>query len=70
MKRREAVLEFIKSHINEKGYAPTVREIGQAVGLKSSSTVQGHLERLERDGHIKRIGPRAIEIRGDVGGMD
>lgn len=70
MKRREAVLSFIKSHIDQKGYAPTVREIGQAVGLKSSSTVQGHLERLERDGYIKRIGPRAIEIRGDVGGMD
>lgn len=70
MKRRDAVLSFIRSHVDQKGYAPTVREIGDAVGLRSISTVHGHLSRLERDGHIKRIGPRAIEIRGDVGGMD
>lgn len=58
------IYEFIKSHIQEKGYPPSVREIGAAVGLSSTSTVHGHLERLEKKGLIKRDAtkPRTIEV--------
>lgn len=58
------IYEFIKSYINEKGYPPSVREICAAVGLSSTSTVHGHLERLEKKGLIKRdpSKPRTIEI--------
>jgi repressor LexA len=57
-------LEFIKNEVKDKGYPPSVREIGEAVGLASSSTVHGHLERLEKKGLIRRdpTKPRAIEI--------
>ena len=47
-KRQEAILEFIKEEVRAKGYPPSVREIGEAVGLASSSTVHGHLARLEQ----------------------
>ncbi|MFD2673027.1 transcriptional repressor LexA [Marinicrinis sediminis] len=62
--RQQAILEFIKTEVKEKGYPPSVREIGEAVGLASSSTVHGHLERLEKKGLIRRdpTKPRAIEI--------
>lgn len=58
------VYEFIKNQIKEKGYPPSVREICAAVGLKSTSTVHGHLERLEKKGLIKRdpTKPRTIEV--------
>jgi len=58
------IYEFIKSYANEKGYPPSVREICAAVGLSSTSTVHGHLERLEKKGLIKRdpTKPRTIEI--------
>ena len=58
------ILEFIKQEIQNKGYPPSVREIGKAVGLKSSSTVHGYLARLEEAGLIKRdpTKPRAIDI--------
>lgn len=58
------ILEYMKKEVREKGYPPSVREICDAVGLKSTSTVHGHLERLERKGYIKRdpSKPRAIEI--------
>ncbi|AYD40292.1 transcriptional repressor LexA [Clostridium fermenticellae] len=58
------IYEFIKNHIQEKGYPPSVREIGAAVGLSSTSTVHGHLERLEKRGLIKRDAtkPRTIEV--------
>ncbi|HBN96260.1 MAG TPA: repressor LexA, partial [Firmicutes bacterium] len=52
--RRRKILEFIKDEVNAKGYPPSVREIGEAVGLKSSSTVHGHLIRLEELGYIRR----------------
>jgi len=57
-------LDFIKHKVREKGYPPSVREIGEAVGLASSSTVHGHLDRLEKKGLIRRdpTKPRAIEI--------
>ena len=58
------ILKFIKSEVSKKGYPPSVREIGAAVGLKSTSTVHGHLSRLEAKGYIRRdpTKPRAIEI--------
>lgn len=58
------VLRFIKEELNKKGYPPSVREICEAVSLKSTSTVHGHLERLEKKGYIRRdpTKPRAIEI--------
>lgn len=63
-KRQQQILEFIKNEVREKGYPPSVREIGEAVGLASSSTVHGHLARLEQKGLIRRdpVKPRAIEI--------
>lgn len=65
--RQKAILDFIKSEVHKKGYPPSVREIGKAVGLLSSSTVHGHLERLEKKGYIRRdpTKPRAIEILTD-----
>ncbi len=58
------ILEYMKKEVKEKGYPPSVREICDAVGLKSTSTVHGHLERLEKKGYIRRdpSKPRAIEI--------
>ncbi|MGG0665558.1 transcriptional repressor LexA [Viridibacillus arvi] len=63
-KRQEDILSFIKEEVRTKGYPPSVREIGEAVGLASSSTVHGHLARLESKGLIRRdpTKPRAIEI--------
>ena len=62
--RQTNILEFIKDEIRKKGYPPAVREIGEAVGLLSSSTVHGHLQTLEDKGYIRRdpTKPRAIEI--------
>lgn len=67
--RQTKILEFIKEEIRKKGYPPAVREIGQAVGLLSSSTVHGHLRTLERKGYIRRdpTKPRAIEILDQEG---
>lgn len=66
-KRQEDILDFIKKNVKLKGYPPSVREIGEAVGLASSSTVHGHLARLESKGYIRRDAtkPRAIEILGE-----
>ncbi|WP_053219575.1 transcriptional repressor LexA [Virgibacillus senegalensis] len=63
-KRQQAILEYIKEQVVDKGYPPSVREIGEAVGLASSSTVHGHLSRLEKKGFIRRdpTKPRAIEV--------
>lgn len=63
-KRQQDILNFIKHEVQTKGYPPSVREIGEAVGLASSSTVHGHLSRLESKGLIRRdpTKPRAIEI--------
>lgn len=62
--RQQSILQFIKKNLNEKGYPPSVREIGEAVGLASSSTVHGHLERLQQKGFIRRdpTKPRALEL--------
>ena len=65
-KQRE-ILEYIKAQILEKGYPPAVREICEAVNLKSTSSVHSHLETLEKNGFIRRdpTKPRAIEILDD-----
>ncbi len=62
--RQQEVLEGIHQIISEKGYPPTVRDIGQRLGLRSSCTVQRHLEALERKGYIKRdrTKARSVEI--------
>ncbi len=65
-KQRE-ILEYIKQEILKKGYPPAVREICEAVDLKSTSSVHSHLETLEKNGYIRRdpTKPRAIEIMDD-----
>ncbi len=62
--RQIEVLQYIYEEVQEKGYPPTVREIGNAVKLSSTSTVHGHLSRLEKNGYIQRdpTKPRAIEL--------
>lgn len=61
------ILTIIKINIKEKGYPPSVREIGQAVGLSSSSTVHGYLKKLEKKGYLRRDAtkPRAMEVLGE-----
>ncbi|MBS4535976.1 transcriptional repressor LexA [Clostridium sp. D2Q-14] len=63
-KKQYNILNFIKKEIETKGYPPSVREVCKAVGLKSTSTVHGHLSRLEKKGYIRRDAtkPRAIEV--------
>src|SRR5918911_4651530 len=66
-KRQEEIFDFIKRYAGKYGYPPTVREIGKAVGLASSSTVHAHLENLEKYGVLRRnpAKPRAIELMID-----
>ena len=66
-KRQQEIFEFIKRYAAKYGYPPTVREIGKAVGLASSSTVHAHLANLERYGLLKRnpAKPRALELLFD-----
>lgn len=63
-KRQAEILDFIKTEIQRKGYPPSVREIGKAVGLSSSSTVHSHLAALERKRYVRRdpSKPRALEV--------
>ncbi len=66
--RQQAILRFIERTVGERGYPPSVREIGEAVGLASSSTVHSHLHTLQRLGYLRRdpTKPRAIEVTGDT----
>ncbi|HEX9505406.1 MAG TPA: transcriptional repressor LexA [Acidimicrobiia bacterium] len=66
--RQRQVLEFIDSEIRHRGYPPSVREIGEAVGLSSSSTVHAHLAALQDKGYLTRdpAKPRALEVRLDI----
>lgn len=66
-KKQTEILDYIKSHILNKGYPPSVRDIGLAVNLKSTSSVHSHLETLEKNGYIRRdpTKPRTIEIIDD-----
>lgn len=65
--KQSQILEYIKSEIINKGYPPSVRDICQAVNLKSTSSVHSHLETLEKNGYIRRdpTKPRTIEILDD-----
>jgi len=68
-KRQQEIFEFIKRYSAQNGYPPTVRDIGKAVGLASSSTVHAHLANLEKLGVLRRdpSKPRAIELFDRVG---
>ena len=63
-RRQREILHYIKASIRERGYPPSVREICEAVGLRSTSTVHAYLARLEQKGYIRRdpTKPRAIEV--------
>lgn len=65
--KQQEILEYIKNEILKRGYPPAVREICEAVHLKSTSSVHSHLETLEKNGYIRRdpTKPRAIEICDD-----
>jgi repressor LexA len=66
--RQRQVLEFVDAEVRHRGYPPSVREIGEAVGLSSSSTVHAHLAALQDKGYLTRdpTKPRAIELRYDA----
>src|SRR5687767_15527480 len=65
-KRQREIYDFVLGYVDQHGYPPTVREIGEAVGLASPSTVHAHLANLERAGLLKRdpTKPRALELVG------
>ncbi|HZP29662.1 MAG TPA: transcriptional repressor LexA [Acidimicrobiia bacterium] len=67
--RQRQVLEFIDAEVRRRGYPPSVREIGEAVGLSSSSTVHAHLAALQQKGYLRRdpTKPRAIEVCFEAG---
>jgi repressor LexA len=62
--RQRAILDYVHEYVDQHGYPPTVREMGEAVGLRSPSTVHAHLAQLERAGLLRRdpTKPRAIEL--------
>jgi repressor LexA len=66
--RQQEIWDFLVEYVDGHGYPPTVREIGEAVGLASPSTVHAHLANLERAGFLKRdpTKPRALELRREV----
>ncbi len=65
--RQQQILDYISTQLVDRGYPPSVREIGEAVGLTSPSTVHSHLATLQRLGFLRRdpSKPRAIEVRYD-----
>jgi repressor LexA len=67
-KRQREIFDFIKRYSSEHGYPPTVRDIGKAIGLTSSSTVHAHLSNLEKLGLVRRdpTKPRALELLGEA----
>ena len=67
-KREKAILKFIEKQILTNGYPPSVREIGQAVGLKSTATVHGYLEKLVEKGYIKKEGKKGRTLKLLKGG--
>jgi repressor LexA len=70
--RQREILDYIKREVEKKGYPPSVREIGEAVGLSSSSSVHAQLEKLEVLGYLRRdpTKPRAIEVLGTMYGRE
>ena len=71
-KRQKAIYDFIKERINDKGIAPSVREIGEAVGLRSTSSVQYNLNALEQAGYITRDAnlKRTVRVVGAAKGVN
>ncbi len=69
-RRQQQILEFIRESVQSRGFPPSIREIGEAVGLSSSSTVHSHLRNLEAKGYIRRnpSKPRSIELLDDQKG--
>src|SRR3954452_23075083 len=67
-KRQKEIFEYVKRYSSEHGYPPTVRDIGKAIGLTSSSTVHAHLANLEKLGVLRRdpTKPRALELLGQA----
>src|ERR671938_491202 len=67
-KRQREIFDFIKEYSGRHGYPPTVRDIGKAIGLTSSSTVHAHLANLEKLGLVRRdpTKPRALELLGEA----
>jgi repressor LexA len=65
--RQKSIYEFLSVTIREKGYAPSIPEIGQRFKITSTRGVFDHLQALERKGYIKRVGKRAIEIINQAG---
>ncbi len=61
--RTEAVFDFLVEYLDEHGYPPSVREIGQRIGVRSTSLVLFYLERLEAEGRIERVTGRARAVR-------
>ena len=70
--RQRQIVDFIRRYSTRHGYPPTVRDIGTAIGLASSSTVHGHLANLERAGLLRRdpTKPRALELLGGAAGRE
>lgn len=69
-KREKAILKFIEKNIKANGYPPSVREIGKAVGLKSTATVHGYLAALEQKGYIKKESQKGRTLKLLKGGAD
>ena len=69
-KREKAILKYIEKQVNLKGYPPSVREIGKAVGLSSTATVHGYLAKLEEKGYIKKESQKGRTLRLLKGGAD
>ena len=68
--KQNKILSYIEQYSSEKGYPPTVREIGEAVGLNSPSTVHGYLNRLERDGKLEKGENSSRALRLKNGGIE
>ena len=68
-KRERAILKFIEKQIKDKGYPPSVREIGKAVGLSSSATVHGYLAKLSKKGYIKKEDQKGRTLKVLKGGL-
>ncbi len=65
--RQKTIYEFVLKTIREKGYAPSIQEIGSRFKIASTNGVSDHLKALERKGYIRRIGKRAIEVLSALG---
>jgi len=69
-KREKAILKFIEKQIKEKGYPPSVREIGKAVGLSSTATVHGYLSKLAKKGYLRKEEQKGRTLKLLKGGLE